>query len=118
MKTTQTGTKPVPAVLALARGSAGTTWSGRDAGQAEARAAVQWIEVGAQGSGGGPTSSGAPPSFIRVQIWLSLGNWKRGQKLEMLSVINQAPVVRGQLLQGLLSHFLDRFLEIVVCLPT
>lgn len=74
------------------------------------------LEVGARGSGGGLTSSGAPPSFVRVQIqiWLSLGNWKRGQKLEMLLVINQVPVVWGQLLQGLLSHFLDRFLEIVV----
>ena len=71
-------------------------------------------EVGARGSGGGPPSSGASPSFVRVQIWLSLGNWKRGQKLEMLLVINQVPVVRGQLLQGLLSHFLDQFLEIVV----
>ena len=71
-------------------------------------------EVGARGSGGGPTSCGASPSFVRVQIWLSLGNWKRGQKLEMLLVINQVPVVRGQLLQGLLSHFLDQFLEIVV----
>lgn len=44
MKTTQTGTKPAPVELALARDSASTTWSGRDAGQTEARGAARWTE--------------------------------------------------------------------------
>lgn len=82
-----------------------------DRGTAPQCPAWRW---GPREVGLGRLAVGAPPSFVRVQIWLSLGNWKRGQKLEMPSVINQVLVVRGQLLQGLLSHFLDRFLEIVV----
>ena len=70
MKTAQMGTEPAPTELALARDSATTTWSDRAPGQAEARGAGRWqrdgspvprSEVGTQGSGAWPTSSGAPP---------------------------------------------------------